>query len=263
MDEIDLKLVPPRSLTDEQLEVWNAAYEPKNEAFREAALEGDDLVRWKYQRYLKDYLRAVAAVDDQLGRVLAYLDDSGLADNTVVVYSSDQGFFLGDHGWFDKRWMYEESFRTPLIVRWPGVTAAASEDSHLVQNLDFAQTFLDIAGVPGGAGTEEMQGRSLVPLLRGEDPADWRTSLYYHYYEYPAVHSVQRHYGVRTARYKLIHYYNLGEWELFDLETDPDELVNLYDEPAYAEVVADLEADLAGLRELYAVPEIDPDTTGS
>ena len=263
MDEIDLKLVAPRSLNDEQLEVWNAAYEPKNEAFRELALEGDDLVRWKYQRYPKDYLRAVAAVDDQLGRVLAYLDDSGLADNTVVVYSSDQGFFLGDHGWFDKRWMYEESFRTPLIVRWPGVTPPASEDSHLVQNLDFAQTFLDIAGVAAGTATEEMQGRSLVPLLRGEDPADWRTSIYYHYYEYPAVHSVRRHYGVRTARYKLIHYYNLGEWELFDLEVDPDELVNLYDDPAHADVVADLEAELARLRELYAVPEVDPDTAGS
>ncbi len=263
MDEIDLKLVPPRSLNDEQLEVWNAAYEPKNEAFRELALEGDDLVRWKYQRYLKDYLRAVAAVDDQLGRVLAYLDDSGLADNTVVVYSSDQGFFLGDHGWFDKRWMYEESFRTPLIVRWPGVTPPSTEDSHLVQNLDFAQTFLDIAGVAAGPGTAEMQGRSLVPLLRGEDPADWRTSVYYHYYEYPAVHSVRRHYGVRTARYKLIHYYNLGEWELFDLEADPDELINLYDDPAHADLVADLEVELAQLREQYAVPQVDPDTAGS
>jgi len=263
MDDIDLKLVPPRSLNDEQLEVWNAAYEPKNEAFREAALEGDDLVRWKYQRYLKDYLRSVAAVDDQLGRVLAYLDESGLADNTVVVYSSDQGFFLGDHGWFDKRWMYEESFRTPLIVRWPGVTPPSTEDSHLVQNLDFAQTFLDIAGVEGGAGTEEMQGVSLVPLLRGEDPADWRTSVYYHYYEYPAVHSVRRHYGVRTARYKLIHYYNLDEWELFDLEVDPDEMVNLYDDPSHYEVVAELGAELARLREQYAVPEVDPDTAGS
>ena len=260
MDDIDLKLVAPRSLNDEQLEVWNAAYEPKNEAFRGAGLEGDDLVRWKYQRYLKDYLRSVAAVDDQLGRVLAYLDESGLADNTVVIYSSDQGFFLGDHGWFDKRWMYEESFRTPLIVRWPGVTAPASEDAHLVQNLDFAQTFLDIAGADA---TSEMQGASLLPLLRGEEAADWRTSVYYHYYEFPAVHSVRRHYGVRTARYKLIHYYNLGEWELFDLETDPDELVNLYDDPAHAHIVAELEVELSRLREHYAVPEVDPDTAGS
>ena len=257
MDEIDLKLVPPRNLTDDQLEVWNAAYEPKNEAFRESTLEGNDLVRWKYQRYMKDYLRAVAAVDDQLGRVLDYLDESGLSDNTVVVYSSDQGFFLGDHGWFDKRWMYEESFRTPLLVRWPGVIAPATSDAHLVQNLDFAQTFLDIANVDAPT---EMQGQSLVPLLRGEDPPNWRTSVYYHYYEYPAVHSVQRHYGVRTERHKLIHYYNLGEWELFDLETDPDELTNLYNNLAYANIVADLKAELIRLRQLYAVPEVDPDT---
>jgi arylsulfatase A-like enzyme len=256
MDEIDLKLVPPRNLTDDQLEVWNAAYEPKNEAFRESTLEGNDLVRWKYQRYMKDYLRAVAAVDDQLGRVLDYLDESGLSDNTVVVYSSDQGFFLGDHGWFDKRWMYEESFRTPLLVRWPGVTSPAALDSHLVQNLDFAQTFLDIAGVDAPA---EMQGRSLVPLLRGEDSGDWRTSVYYHYYEYPAVHSVRRHYGVRTEHYKLIHYYNLGEWELFDVETDPDELINLYDDSTHGDVLAELKAELVRLRELYTVPEIDPD----
>jgi len=260
MDEIDLKLVPPRSLSDEQLAVWNAAYEPKNDAFRAAGLEGDDLVRWKYQRYLKDYLRAIAAVDDQLGRVLDYLEESGLADNTVVVYSSDQGFFLGDHGWFDKRWMYEESFRTPLIVRWPGVTPAGSIDEHLVQNLDFAQTFLDIAGVPAA---EDMQGTSLAPLLRAEAPDDWRTAIYYHYYEYPAVHSVRRHYGVRTAQYKLIYYYNLDEWELFDLRSDPDEMVNLYDDPTRQPLIESLKAQLQRLRELYAVPEVDPDTAGS
>jgi len=258
MDELDLKLAPPGNLTEEQLATWNAAYEPKNQAFRAAGLEGDELVRWKYQRYLKDYLRSVAAVDDQLGRVLDYLEASGLADNTVIVYSSDQGFFLGDHGWFDKRWMYEESFRTPLIVRWPGVTPPGSVDEHLVQNLDFAQTFLDIAGVHDADGMEQMQGMSLVPLLSGGAP-DWRTSLYYHYYEYPGVHSVRRHYGVRTDRYKLIHYYNIGEWELFDLETDPDEMVNLYDEPDRQEVVATLTAELERLRALYAVPAVDPD----
>ena len=256
MDEIDLKLVPPRSLTDEQLVPWNAAYEPKNEAFREAGLEGDDLVRWKYQRYLKDYLRSVAAVDADFGRLLDYLDETGLAANTVVVYSSDQGFFLGDHGWFDKRWMLEESLRMPLMVRWPGVITAGSENSHLVQNLDFAQTFLDIAGV---AGSENMQGRSLVPLLRGEDPNDWRDSIYYHYYEYPAVHSVRRHYGVRTDRYKLIHYYNIDEWELFDLESDPDELINLYDDPQHAGRVGELQVELQRLRGLYRVPAVDPD----
>jgi arylsulfatase A-like enzyme len=260
MDEIDLKLVPPRSLNEAQLEVWNAAYEPKNEAFRAADLAGDDLVRWKYQRYMQDYLASVAAVDDQLGRVLDYLDESGLADNTVVVYSSDQGFFLGDHGWFDKRWMYEESFRTPLIVRWPGATAAGSIDEHLVQNLDFAQTFLDIAGV---AAPEDMQGASLAPLLRGEAPADWRSSLYYHYYEYPAVHSVRRHYGVRTAQHKLIHYYNIDEWELFDLYADPDEMVNLYGDPGQQPLIDTLKAELQRLRAQYAVPATDPDAAGS
>ena len=259
MDEIDLKLVPPRNLTEEQLVAWNAVYEPKNQAFREAELEGDDLVRWKYQRYIKDYLRSVAAVDDDLGRVLDYLDESELADNTVVIYSSDQGFYLGDHGWFDKRWMYEESLRMPLLVRWPGVVEPGSDDTHLVQNLDFAPTFLEMAGaeVP-----EEMQGHSLVPLLRGEDPDGWRGSIYYHYYEYPAVHSVQRHYGVRTDRFKLIHYYDIDEWELFDLENDPDEMVNLYDEPDRADLIDELKRELTRLRALYRVPEVDPDRAG-
>jgi len=263
MDDLDVKLVPPGDLNEEQLAAWNAVYEPRNEAFRAADLSGDDLVRWKYQRYIKDYLRAVAAVDDQLGRVLDYLDASGLADDTVVVYSSDQGFFLGDHGWFDKRWMYEESLRTPLIVRWPRVTAPGSVDEHLVQNLDFAQTFLDVAGVTDAPGMEQMQGMSITPLLRGVSPADWRTSIYYHYYEYPAVHSVQRHYGVRTERYKLIRYYDIDEWELFDLQDDPDEMVNLYDDPEYGAVVASLKEELARLRASYAVPEVDPDRGGS
>ena len=163
LNERDLKLVPPRNLTPEQLATWDAAYGPKNAAFRAAGLEGEALVRWKYQRYLKDYLRCVASVDENLGRVLDYLDESGLAENTVVIYSSDQGFYLGDHGWFDKRWMYEESLRMPLIVRWPGVVQAGSENSDLVQNLDFAPTFLEMAGVDV---PDDMQGRSLVPLLR-------------------------------------------------------------------------------------------------
>jgi arylsulfatase A-like enzyme len=186
---------------------------------------------------------------------LAYLEESGLADNTVVIYNSDQGFFLGEHGWFDKRWMYEESLRAPLIVRWPGVVEAGSVNDDLVQNLDFAQTFLDMAGVTAPA---DMQGRSLVPLLEGEAPSDWRDAVYYHYYEFPAVHQVQRHYGVRTDRYKLIHYYLIDEWELFDLETDPDELRSVYDEPDYAEVRSELEVRLAELRAQYQVPEADP-----
>lgn len=266
----DLKLWPPldpderliravenfrERLTPQQLADWDAAYGPGNETFHANPLTGDDLVRWKYQRYMKDYLRVIRSVDDNIGRLLDYLDESGLADNTVVIYNSDQGFYLGEHGWYDKRWMYEESFGAPLVVRWPGVVEPGSENDDLVQNLDFAQTFLDMAGV---TAPEHMQGRSIVPLLRGERPADWRDAIYYQYYEFPGVHAVQRHYGVRTDRYKLIHYYLIDEWELFDLQTDPDELASVYDDPDYAEVRAELEERLAELREQYAVPEEDP-----
>ncbi len=252
LNQRDLKFVPPRNLTDEQLSAWNAAYGPANERFENANLEGRDLIRWKYQRYIKDYLRCIASVDDNLGRVLDYLDRSGLRQNTVVIYSSDQGFYLGDHGWFDKRWMYEESLRMPLIVRWPGVVAPGSEDEHLVQNLDFAETFLEIAeaDVP-----DDMQGESLVPILRGEEPDDWRDSIYYQYYEWPGAHSVQRHYGVRTDRFKLIYYYLIDEWELFDLENDPDELKSVYDDAAMADVVTRLKRELDRLRQHYGADE--------
>jgi arylsulfatase A-like enzyme len=255
LDEQDLKLIPPPQLDEDQLDLWNAAYEPKNQAFQESGLEGDDLVRWKYQRYIKDYLRTIASIDDNLGRVLDYLDESGLADNTVVVYSSDQGFYLGEHGWFDKRWMYEESLRMPLIVRWPGVVEPGAESSELVQNLDFAQTFLDIAGVEAPS---DMQGRSLRPLLEGRRPESWREAIYYQYYEYPAVHMVRRHYGVRTGRYKLIYYYNIDEWELFDLERDPSELNSVYADPEYEDTVDQLKEMLTKLREHYEVPDEDP-----
>jgi arylsulfatase A-like enzyme len=243
----DLKLEPPNNLTPEQLQAWNANYDPKNEEFQKQDLKGQDLVRWKYQRYIKDYLRCVDSLDENLGRVLDYLDENGLTDNTIVVYASDQGWYLGEHGWFDKRWMYEESLHTPFIVRWPGKTKPGSVDTHLVSNLDFAETFLDAAGVevPGN-----MQGRSLVPLLEGESPDDWRDSFYYHYYEYPGSHSVQRHYGVRDNRYKLIHFYQLGEWELYDLAKDPHELRNVYGEPEYARIAKQMHQKLDHQREL-------------
>lgn len=253
MNDTDLKFKPPPNLTPEQLAKWNAAYEPKNAAFKKANLQGKELVRWKYQRYIKDYLRCVASVDDNMGRLLKYLDESGLAKDTVVIYSSDQGFYLGDKGWYDKRWMYEESFRMPLIVRWPGVVKPGSENRDLVQNLDFAETFLDLAGVPIPS---DMQGHSLVPLLKGQTPKDWRTSVYYHYYEWygpGTVHDVQRHYGVRTQRYKLIHYYLINEWELFDLDNDPGEMRSVYEAPAYAGVVKELKVELDRLREQYKV----------
>src|SRR5687767_4050904 len=251
----DLKLDPPNNLTPAQLAAWNAAYEKENAKLRTSGLKGDALARWKYQRFIADYMRVIAALDAQVGRVLKGLDDAGLAKNTVVVYSSDQGFFLGDHGWFDKRWMYEESLRTPLIVRWPGVVKPGSRNTDLVMNLDLAETFLDIAQASVPAS---MQGRSIVPLLRGTTPSDWRDAIYYQYFEYPGWHAVRRQYGVRTKRHKLIHYYEVGEWELFDLEKDPEELRSVYPDKSYARVRKDMEEKLAALRRQYAVPETDP-----
>ncbi|MCA9298896.1 MAG: DUF4976 domain-containing protein, partial [Phycisphaerales bacterium] len=216
------------AMTEEQRATWNAFFDEDNARFEAMHLEGDALVRWKYQRYMKNYLGAIRGVDDSVGTMLAYLDRAGLADDTVVIYSSDQGFFLGDHGWFDKRWMYEESLRMPLIVRWPGVTTPGTRTRLMVQNLDYAQTLLEIAGLAKGDG---MQGRSLVPLLKGEHPDDWRDAIYYHYHAHPAIHNVPRHCGVRTERYKLIQFYQTDEWEFYDLEHDPDEIINAYDDP--------------------------------
>ena len=218
--------------------------------------QGDDLVRWKYQAYMQDYLACIAGVDENVGRILKHLKDKGLNKNTVVMYSSDQGFYLGEHGWFDKRFMYEESFRTPLLARWPGKIKPGSRNDDLVQNIDFAETFLEIAGVPI---PEDMQGESLVPLMKGETPEDWRQSLYYHYYEYPAVHSVRRHEGVATKRYKLIRFYgedvpNGEEWEFYDLKTDPNEMKSIYNDPTQAGRIAEMKAELKRLREFYQVP---------
>jgi len=256
LDANDLKLNDgPDNLTPEQKATWDAAYGPKNEAFRKANLTGSELVRWKYQRYIKDYLRCVQSVDENLGRVLQYLDETGLATNTVVIYSSDQGWYLGDHGWFDKRWMYEESLIMPFIVRWPGAVKPGSVNNDIVSNLDFAETFLDIAGQPSPA---DMQGRSLVPLLQGRTPADWRTAFYYHYYEFPGAHDVARHYGVTTGTNKLIHYYQLNEWELFDLAKDPHEMTSVYGTPTYADIQASLEQQIRNLRAQFLVPAQDP-----
>jgi arylsulfatase A-like enzyme len=248
----DLKLRAPGNLTPEQKAKWNAAYDPKNKAFADAKLEGDELLKWKYQRYVKDYLRCIDSVDENVGRLLDYLDKSGLAENTIVIYSSDQGWYLGEHGWYDKRWMYEESFRTPLLARWPGVTKPGSKNHDLVQNLDYAETILDLCGVKA---PKDMQGESIVPLLKGNKPKDWRKSLYYHYYEFPGAHSVRRHYGVRTDKHKLIHFYNMDGWELYDLEKDPNELNSVYGKPEYASLTKELKNELERLRKLYQVPE--------
>jgi arylsulfatase A-like enzyme len=253
MNDKDLKLVTPAYLTDEQRKAWDAYYGPRNEAFRKANPTGKDLVRWKYQRYLHDYLGTVLSVDESVGRLLRYLQDEGLAKNTIVVYSSDQGFYLGEHGWFDKRWIFEESLRTPLLVRWPGVAKPGGVNTNLTSVLDFAQTFLEAAGVPAPA---DVQGKSLVPLLKGAAPADWRKSFYYHYYEYPVPHRVRPHYGVVTDRYKLVHFYkpDVDYWELYDREKDPNEIRSFYNDPAYADVVRDLQKELNRLRADLKVP---------
>lgn len=257
MNDRDLKLTTPRDLNDEQRKVWEAAYGPKNEAFKKANLTGKDLIRWKYQRYLKDYLRCIRSVDDSVGRILDYLDRSGLANNTIVVYCSDQGFYLGEHGWFDKRWIFEESLRTPLIVRWPGTIQPGTRNrTDIVSNLDFAATFCEIAGINVPA---DMQGRSHAPVLKGQTPADWRKSFYYHYYEWPAVHNVRPHYGVATDRYKLVRFYgDVDYWELFDLQKDPQELINVCDDPAYAQVREQLHAELVRLQKQYG--DTEPET---
>ncbi len=245
-------------MTPEQRAAWDAGYRAENEAFAKANLTGKELVKWKYQRYAKNYLRCVKGVDESVGKIMDYLKESGLDENTIVIYSSDQGFYIGDHGWYDKRWMYEESLKMPLIVKWPGVTQPGSVDTHLVQNLDYAETFLDIAGAPIPS---DMQGRSLVPLLKGQQVDDWRKSIYYHYYEYPSVHMVPRHNGVRTDRYKLMQFYEFGEWEFYDLETDPDEKTNVYHDPEYQDEIAMLKSELKSLQGRYGdntVTEIRP-----
>jgi arylsulfatase A-like enzyme len=248
--EYDLKMGPaPRRLNAEQKAAWDAAYGPKKENFERQKPVGDDLVRWKYRRYMQDYLGCIAAVDENIGRVLDYLDQSGLTKNTIVFYTSDQGFYLGDHGWYDKRFMYEESLRMPLVARFPGIIQPGSVNRELVQNLDFAPTFLELAGVEI---PEDLQGKSLARLLQNKQEKNWREAVYYHYYEYPAVHMVKRHYGIRTERYKLIHFYHdIDAWELYDLKKDPRELKNVYANPAYAEVVKELKDELKLLQAIY------------
>jgi arylsulfatase A-like enzyme len=208
-------------------------------------LTGMDLKKWKYQRYMRDYLACVASIDDNIGRVLEYLEKNGLADNTIVIYTSDQGFFLGDHNWFDKRFMYEESIKMPFLVRWPARIRPGSVNDGMILNVDFAPTLMDAAGekVP-----DDMQGKSFLPLLKGEHPRDWRTSMYYRYYHYPMHHRVQPHYGVRTEKYKLIYFNKINEWELYDLENDPKEMKNLYNDPALAETVKKLKDEMYRLK---------------
>lgn len=236
-------------MTDAQREKWRAAYDPRNEEFIKNKPEGEELAKWKFHRYLRDYLKCIKSVDDGVGEVLDYLDENNLDENTIVIYTSDQGFYLGEHGWFDKRFMYEQSLRTPLLVRFPKEIKAGSKADNMVLNLDLAPTFLDYAGVEVPS---DMQGNSIREVAAGSDVKEWRDAIYYHYYEYPSVHMVKRHYGVRTDRYKLIHfYYDVDEWELIDLEKDPNEMNNLYGKPEYAEIQKQLHIKLTELRTQY------------
>ena len=244
----DLKLPPPPELKDPELTTWLGTKPAAVTIVREGksvTLTGEPLVRWKYQRYMQDYLATVQSVDDSVGRVTAFLDKAGLARNTIVVYTSDQGFFLGDHGMFDKRFMYEESIRMPFLVRWPAAIKPGTRSDALGLNVDFAPTFLDAAALPAPA---DMQGRSLLPALRGRTPAGWRTSLYYRYYHDPGNHNTRQHYGVRTLTHKLIYFWTKDQWELFDLRQDPYELDNLYGEPGQEALTAALKAELARLK---------------
>lgn len=237
-----------KRMDDKQREAWRNAYNKRNDEFLKLKPEGKELAKWKYLRYLRDYLKCIKSVDDGVGELLNYLDKNGLTENTIVIYTSDQGFYLGEHGWFDKRFMYEESFRTPLVMRYPKEIKPGTTISKLVQNLDFAPTFLDYAGV---SVPKDMQGESFRKLVAGK-AGEWRDAVYYTYYEYPGVHAVKRHYGVATERYKLIHfYYDVDEWEMYDLQKDPHEMKSVYNDPAYAAVQKELHARLTELRKKY------------
>lgn len=244
--------------TAEQKEKYDKVLDRINEDFEKNWTQKttEEKMRWKYQRYMQDYLACISSVDDNVGRVLDYLEENGLAENTIVIYTSDQGFYLGEHGWFDKRFIYNESFKTPLLVRWPNKVKPGTVENEMVQNLDFAQTLLEAAGIEA---PNDMQGESIMPLLLGEKEKWTREAVYYHYYEYPSVHMVKRHYGLVSKEFKLIHfYYDVDEWELYDRKNDPNELNNVYNDPKYAEIVKELRVKLKDLRVQYKdSPELD------
>ncbi|MXP45575.1 sulfatase family protein [Allopontixanthobacter sediminis] len=236
-------------MTPQQRAEYFSALQPSNDAMNAADMSERDMALWKYQRYMSEYLGTVAAVDDSVGRVLDWLETNGLDENTIVVYTSDQGFYLGEHGWFDKRFMYEESLRTPLLIQYPGHIAPGTRVTAPVQNVDYAPTFLELAGL---AQQPSIQGRTLREVFDNSPPADWREDIYYHYYEYPGFHAVRAHYGVRTERYKLIRFYgDINAWEFYDLQADPAEMHNRIDDPKVRSLVADLKQRLEGLRARY------------
>ena len=240
-------------LTPEERKIYDEAYAPIIKDFYEKDLQGKELAEWKYQRYMRDYAKVTRTLDDNVGRLMEYLRENGMLENTLVVYTSDQGFYMGEHGWFDKRFMYEESLSTPLLMRLPDGYNRRGEITDMVQNIDYAPTFLEMAGVKVPS---DIQGKSLVPLLKGEKTiGKWRDAIYYHFHEYPAEHAVKRHYGVRTERYKLIHFYNdIDTWELYDLQEDPTEMKNVYDDPAYAKVRKQMHKKLQQMQKMYKDP---------
>ncbi len=252
-DPRDMKISPPDSITDpKKLKKWAEMGYKRGTGegwLPQKGMTKEEARKWKYQRYIKDYLACIKSVDDNIGRVLDFLDKSGMSKNTIVIYTSDQGFFLGDHGWYDKRFMYEQSLRMPFVIRYPGKIKPKQVINDLIMNVDFAPTLMDFAGI---TSKENMQGKSFKANLLTGKPKDWRTSVYYHYYEYPFWHHVQPHYGIRDDRYKLIHfYYDIDQWELYDLKNDPNELNNLITNNQYADVVTRLKKSLTNLQVQY------------
>ena len=245
-----------KRMNEEQKANWDEVYGKVNRSFEENYKKGmseEELMKWRYQRYMQDYLGTIASVDENVGRVLDYLEENNLTENTIIVYTSDQGFYLGEHGWYDKRFVYNESFKTPLLIQWKGKIESGRVSDALVQNLDFAQTFLEAAGIKA---PEDMQGESMVGLLKGEENSWTREAVYYHYYEYPSVHMVKRHYAIVTPEFKLIHFYHdINEWELIDRKKDPLELKNVYHNPDYANIVVKLKEELKQLRIKYGDSE--------
>jgi arylsulfatase A-like enzyme len=237
-------------MNPEQRKTWEETYGKMNEEFVKTypKMTEKDKMKWRYQRYMQDYLGCIASVDEGVGKVLDFLKENNLEENTIIIYTSDQGFYLGEHGWFDKRFIFDESFKTPLLVQWKGIIKAGSKNSQMVQNLDFAQTFLEVAGIKPPS---DMQGESLIPIFKGKGQ-HFRDAAYYHYYEYPSVHAVKRHYGIVTEKYKLIHfYYDIDEWELFDRTNDKNEMKNVYNDPKYTKIKIDLHKKLTALRVKY------------
>jgi len=250
MNRKDVKIEPPKGLTDEELIAWNKYGNEDGEFWTpDEKMTNEERKNWKFQRYIKDYLRVVKAVDDAIGEMLSYLDENNLSENTIVIYTSDQGFYLGEHGWFDKRFMYEESMHMPLLVRYPQKIKAGSISNDMILNIDYSPTLLEIAGINP---PKEVQGKSFVPILENKTKETFRDAVYYHYYEYPYWHHVQPHYGIRTDRYKLIHfYYDMDEWELYDLSNDPNEVINVINNPEHKQLIINLKSRLNELKTEY------------